>query len=190
MTDFIKAHIYRLRYKDKDYYGSSISDPIHRYSQHKSAYKHRDKRRATCTSILLFEVAEKDAGIVEHEVIEWVECTDYTELIIRERYYTESYPCINKQVPGRSCKEWRETNREHVLEQREQYRIANRSITRERNRERYANNRETMIERYKIYRAALPQITCECGGNFKKDGLGNHIKTQMHLKHINETKSN
>jgi predicted GIY-YIG superfamily endonuclease len=190
MTDFSRAHIYRLRYKDKDYYGSSISDPIHRYSQHKSNYKHRDKQRDTCTSVFVFESAEQDGGIVEHEVIEWVECTCKKDLVVRERYYRELYPCVNKQVPGRSRDEWNETNREQVLARKEQYRIANRSIIRERDKEHYANNSTSIIERNQKYRTTLPHVVCECGGQFRKDGLSNHIKTQMHLKHLNETKSN
>jgi hypothetical protein len=181
MSDYY-GHTYKLTYKDKSYYGSSTNRPNQRYSQHKSSYKYRDQLKTHCTSEILFEEAEMNEGIVEHEVLDW--CTTKEELIVRERYYRENYLCVNKQVPGRSNSEWHEINRDIVLDQRKAYRETNRSTLRLMDRERYAENKDAMIQRVKAFRAASPIVTCSCGGEYKKCYESAHLKTKIHQSYL------
>ena len=50
-----------------------------------------------------------------------IELIEETEDESRERYWIENTDCINKQIPGRTQKEWREDNKEKVIQNKKKY---------------------------------------------------------------------
>ena len=48
-------------------------------------------------------------------------CDNINELNAREAYYIRTLQCINKYIPLRSQKEWKQDNREKIAEQTKKY---------------------------------------------------------------------
>jgi hypothetical protein len=103
------------------------------------------------------------------ELIENFPCNNREELHAREGFHIQHNDCINKVVPGRSRKEYREQNKEILSQVNKQYRKHNESIIKERerayrekNKERIALNKKEYyknnIEKKKEYDAQYQQI--------------------------------
>jgi len=84
------------------------------------------------------------------------------ELLARERFYIENNNCVNKVIPCRSKKEYRDDNKEHLKEQEKIYRVANKDKIKEKAKNYYIdnqdkikiyrdNNKEHLKEQYKVY---------------------------------------
>lgn len=59
-------------------------------------------------------------------LVENYPCCNKEELHMRERYWIETLsPQLNKTIPTRTMREYRESNRDAILEQRRQYREVN-----------------------------------------------------------------
>jgi len=101
--------------------------------------------------------------------LECCPCDNKEELTKKEGEYIRSTDCINKQIAGRTQKEYREDNKEKVKEQRKEY---------------YENNKDKIME-WKTQR-----ITCECGRTFRIDGKAEHEQTKIHKKLIEEKNIN
>jgi len=103
MPDYSKGKIYKLTTPHDPelvYYGSTVL-PLHkRKSHHKEDYI---KKNAKITSKQLFDLSVDDVIIT---LVENVNCNSKEELYQRERFYIENNNCINKQMPGRTKKEW------------------------------------------------------------------------------------
>ena len=137
-VDYSKSKIYKLTTPHDPelvYYGSTVNPLFKRKNQHKS--------KRICKSSILFELGEND---VEITLVENVNCNSKEELIQRERFYIENNNCVNKKIPGRTNKEYKddnkevikqqlkeyyETNREHILEQQKKYNEQNRDKKKE-----------------------------------------------------------
>ena len=116
MPDYSKAKIYCIRSSQTEevYYGSTCWPLKKRFQGHKY-----DSNIKTVSSkqILQYE----DAYI---ELVEDFPCNNKAELSIRERYYIENNPCVNKVIPGRTRKETYEAYNEANKDQMKAYREA------------------------------------------------------------------
>ena len=90
------------------YYGSTIQKLSIRLSGHRRSYKDYliGKSRFT-TSFKIIENGDYTISLVET-----IEYNDKIELTARERFYIENYDCVNKVIPNRNLKEYREANKE------------------------------------------------------------------------------
>ena len=114
MPDYSKGKIYKIyndSIPDKVYYGSTINTLVKRLGQHKDKFH-------LCTSKQLFP----NAKIV---LVEKFPCNDKDELTKRERYYIENNECVNKNIPGRTIKEWKKVNKENIKQIDKKYRENN-----------------------------------------------------------------
>ena len=133
MPDYSQAKIYCIKSSQTSevYYGSTCSPLRQRFRDHKCHCKY-----TTSEQILQYE----DAYI---ELVEEFPCNSRAELCIRERYYVENNPCVNKNIPGRSKEEYCETNKEMLIkynrEYMRQYREANNEKIKEYMRQYRAN---------------------------------------------------
>jgi hypothetical protein len=160
-----RGKIYKLVNDENDniYYGSTINALRKRLSCHKSKYKgFLEGKNNYRTS---YEVVKhRNPKII---LVEKYSCNDKDELCMRERYYIDNFPCVNKYIPCRTKKEYRENNKEKKIEYNKIYRENNKEkererykIYRENNKEKergrhkiyYENNKEKERERHKIYR--------------------------------------
>ena len=139
----------------KVYIGSTIQILSIRFGEHKR-YKHY----VTSQEILKFE----DAKI---ELVENYSCNSKKELELREAYYIHNENCVNKYIPCRSKKEYREDNKEQIAEHMKQYR---------------QEHRERIAEQVK------QKFECPCGGRYRRGDKARHMNTQKHQKFLDNTK--
>ena len=153
--NFQDGKIYSIRshQTEKIYIGSTTQSLSQRFSNHK---------RLTCSSREIMQFA--DAYI---ELIEMFPCANKIQLHRREGELIRTMDCVNKMTPGRTRaetnKQYREDNREKLLEPQKQY--------------------------SKQYRQTHKNIRiCSCGGKYN-DGdthkMDRHYNTKHHIEFVN-----
>jgi len=149
VKDYQKTKIYKVynNENDKFYIGHTVTTLSKRIG------KHREKHSNCMTKNLGVEL--KDIQIV---LIEKYPCKDVDEAKLRERYYIEKYQkeglnIVNKNIPGRSVKEynkqpkmkeyqkkWREENKEYLKQIKKEWSEKNKERVSKKNKEWYLNN--------------------------------------------------
>ena len=198
--DYKNGKIYKLINDELGltYYGSTATTLTKRLSGHKTKSNH-------CKSKLLFT-----GGAVEIFLVEEFPCENKDQLNKRERFYIESNECVNKNIPGRTQKEYikeyyeankeaflekqkeyREANKDKISEQKKEYREANKEKIAEKDKEYREANKEAIAEKMKEYREAnketnaekkAEKITCECGATISRSSKSGHLKSSKHIK--------
>ena len=107
-------------------------------------------------------------------LLEKCPCNDRMELLKRERHYIETNECVNKLIPSRTKKEYREDNKSELklkyLENREKHL--------ERYQEYYKENKEILCEKRNS------KYKCECGSEIRLTEKARHFKTKKHQTFI------
>ena len=193
--------IYRLinnEMPDLVYYGSTCTELRKRLWGHKCHAK-----KSNNSSKILFEF-----GKVEIILVEKYPCSDKSELLARERFYIENNICINKEIPGRTAKEYyndnkekykeyykeyRDDNKEKMNEYYKEYRDDNKEKIKKYKKEYYEDNKEKLlkqrkeyyhINREKIKEKMNEKVECECGGIFTKQNKSKHFRTKKHIDYF------
>jgi len=151
------------------YYGSTCSELCKRLSKHVYAFNH-SKGESTASKVL----CNADHKII---LVEYFPCNTREELTARESHYIRNNECVNKNIPGRTIKEWYNDNREEVL--RKQKIISS---------NRYENNKESIKEWHKNYyeenkEKYYEKIICGCGGKYNYTSKIKHSKTRKHINY-------
>jgi len=158
MNKYEKGKIYKIvndDMPDKVYYGSTIRKLNHRFCGHNKSYNY-------CMSKILFEKGEPRIELVED-----YPCSNKRELEKRERFYIENNECVNKHIPTRSRKEYREKP-ENKKRQKEYWAVPENK------------NRQKEYERKRL----SFKITCECGSIISKKHIARHKKSIKHKNFI------
>jgi len=126
------------------YIGSSTQYYLStRMNQHKGLYKINKKQ---CNVKLLFDkYGVENCNII---LIESVEANNKMELHQREAHYIKTLKCVNKLIPLRTDKEYRENNKEKDKE----YRKKNKLQKQEYDTKYYEDNKNIILEKCKEYR--------------------------------------
>ena len=168
MVNYQLGKIYKIiDNTNGDIYIGSTCEPnlARRLATHMGDYKkYLEGKRGNITSFQIF--ANNNYNII---LIELYPCNSKDELHARERYYIESLKCVNKQFPGRTQKEYRETHKEALTEYYTQYRN---------------ENKEAILEKRKI------KFLCICSGRYSKSHKTRHEKTNLHQNYINNLCTN
>ena len=99
-------------------------------------------------------------------LIEKYPCEDKEDLHKRERFYIESINCVNKNIPTRIPKEYRNDNKEKIKLQKAKYRKDNREII---------NIKQNQI------------CLCDvCNCNYTLHHKSRHERTQKHIDNLNK----
>ena len=162
MPDYSNGKIYRIICNNTGnmYIGSTCCTLSQRLAQHKSEYNMflNGKRKHCSTS---FDIIK--GGNYQIILIEYAPCNNKEELLRKERYFIENMNCVNKVVPLRTDKEYKEDNKDkikeynernkdHIAEVKKQYYINNIEKRRLSMKE-YAEKHKDEISRYnKTYR--------------------------------------
>jgi len=207
--DYKNGKIYKLvsNYTDNIYIGSTCSLLSKRLNGHRADYN--KNHQITSKEICKYD----DVKII---LIEDYPCKSKNQLIARERYYIDLHKdiCINKQIPSRTLKEWRETNKEHLAQIGKEYREANKDKIKEMKKtyydankdkisedykikyesnktyyleksKEYAKNHKEQIAEYKKHRQTL-KYDCECGSKVVKDKKSMHFKSKKHIAFLEQ----
>lgn len=137
------------------YVGSTVNVLSKRLSEHKSMYKRY--KNGSHHYVTSFDIVQyDDAKII---LVESYPCNNKDELRARERYHIETLDCVNRCIPGRSAKEYRDEHRSDMIE----YRI------------KHKEHLDTMMRK---------KSDCPCGGKFTYRSKQQHYKTRKHQKYL------
>lgn len=146
-----------------------------------AGHRTASKKKNNSTSEQLFEGGNPVIVLVEN-----FPCNSKEELHKRERFYIENNSCVNKIIPGRTNKEWREANAEKIKKHKKEYNQENKEKILEYTR-RYRIDHAEQLKQYKIDNASkinkrnAKKITCECGAIVSYSSLTKHKKNKKHF---------
>jgi hypothetical protein len=119
MPDYQQGKIYCIRSHQTDdiYIGSTTKKYLsQRLTHHKTQYRIYLKEGGRYISS--FKILEHDNSYIE--LIENYPCNSKAELNREEGKYQREMDCINKNIAGRTKKEWREDNKQELKEKAKQ----------------------------------------------------------------------
>ena len=174
--DYKNGKIYVLRsHQTEDIYiGSTTTKLSKRFHKHKKDFKvwKNGKRRY----ISSFELIKYDDVYIQ--LLELCPCDSKMELERREGQLIRSVNCVNKNVAGRTQKEWRDDNKDTKKEYNKEYYQENKEILKEKHkesREEYKKENKDKINQ---------KFNCECGGKYTHNHKSRHLKSKKHLSKI------
>lgn len=156
VNKYSNASIYTIRnYKDDSliYVGSTIS-PIH-----KRLCTHKNNCKNGRPGSLYSHIIDNDWSDWYLELYERFPCNDRAELCRREGEITRDIGTINKNVAGRTPKEYYHDNRDKRLESCKIWQANNRDKHLEKMKRWYDDNRDKHLENCKNYRARKRSAT-------------------------------
>jgi hypothetical protein len=189
--DYKNGKIYRIVCNETglQYIGSTTQKLTQRLTSHKVKYKgYLNEKYHYVTSFKILENNNFDIILIEN-----CSCDNKEELHKRERYFIETMNCVNKNIPTRTDKEYRnynkevmkeyyENNKDKIKEIKKEYYENNKNIIKELSKEYYENNKNKIKERNSI------KYNCECGIIICKSSKVNHLKSKKHLDYLEKNK--
>jgi hypothetical protein len=167
--------IYTIRYKNDDtliYVGSTVQPLYKRFAKHKT-----DSKKPVKENRLLYQkFKETDINDWYVELYEDYSCERKEQLTQREGQVIREIGTLNKQIAGRTDKEYREDNKE----KQKDYREHNREKILVQKKEYREDNKE------KIQTRASEHIFCECGCSVRRDKISKHKRTLKHERIMKE----
>ena len=142
--NYENGKIYKLVGGGFTYYGSTCSTLRQRLCGHKKSFK----QNKNISSKLLFETGDE----VKIFLVEKFPCVDKMELNARERWYIENNECVNRIIPTRTKKEYREANKDDILKYTKEYREANKEVVKAQRKAYKEANKEAIKAYQEAYR--------------------------------------
>ena len=156
------------------YIGSTCNSLNIRLSKHKSNY--RNYLHCKCSFVTSFKLFEKYGfKLVKIILLTHIEFENKQDLFKLECQYIKSNTnCINKNIPNRTDKEYREDNKDKI----NQYIIDNKDLLKEYKKNYYDINNEAIKEKNNT------KNICLCGGKFTNSHKSKHVKTSKHQTYL------
>lgn len=199
MTNYNNGKIYKIEpitdHDEEDIYiGSTTKQYLsQRMTRHRSDFKRwqEGNNKSYTTACKLF----KKYGIDNCQIvlIENFFCDSKDELTSREAYFIKTFRCVNKVIPMRSLKEYREDNKERMQKQKQEYLKTNQTKIKEAKKEYRMNNDEKIkqydaeyrrINEVKIKMYKNEKFNCECGGRYIRCAKACHLRSLKHQSYI------
>ena len=175
------GYIYKLADKAGEFeeiYVGSTSNLRQRKCQHKEGCNNPNSR---CHMFYVYQFIRDNGTFGNWDLyeLEEVRYNDKKELLKKEREWIEHLkPKLNKQVPTRTGKEWREANKETINAKYKQH---------------YEEHKDTIRAKQKQYREANKETInakqnekheCACGGRFTHVHRARHFKSKKHQDYL------
>ena len=135
MVNYANGKIYKIKPvngEDGDIYiGSTTKEFLsQRMVAHRKYYKEwKNNKRTKIYSYDLFDkYGVENCTII---LLEYVNALSKDELYSREAYYIRLLKCVNKYIPGRTDKQYREDNKDKIKEKSKVYREINKDKLKE-----------------------------------------------------------
>lgn len=194
MSRYATGKVYRIESQQTEqvYVGSTVLTIAQRLAVHRSMHRAHSAGKAPYYSA--FELLKYDDACVV--LIEDCACETKQELHACERKWIETTPnCVNRQIPGRTDKEYRAANRATAAAYARQYQAANKDKLAEQHHQYYLANKDTHAAKGKQWREtnrnaikaqATQIIICECGAETTYGHASRHRQTKKHMRIIGE----
>jgi len=191
------GYVYRIHcnIKNEDYYGSTETTMEERIENHIKSANTEEGRKCTSKQII-----DRDDWC--WEIMEEVDFIVKRDLLVRERFYFDNYPCINLKKPYNTPEEIKEmddkkkkkyrSNPDNVKREREHASIKNECPC----GGNYVNSQRSQhfkTELHKYYvENGVPRptkgqtIQCECGGKYQRKNKNQHDQGQRHKRYIDD----
>jgi len=182
MPDYSKSKIYKLVSSNSEdiYIGSTIQSLSMRKASHKQAYNlHSQSKGRFISSIKIYECG----GDIDIFLIEEYPCENKEQLHARERFHIENNKCVNKIIPTRTIKEYREDFKEHLKEKGKEWANNNKDKRKEIDKRYRDKNIEKRAQYYIINKEKINERNKEWKLN-NKDKVREHDKKQKLKKSI------
>jgi len=188
MPNYQNGKIYSLRSHQTDdiYIGSTTQSLAVRKAGHRDNYKkHLNGKYPFTTS---FNIIKFDDCYIE--LMENYQCNSRNELERREGQLIREMDCVNKNIAGRTPKEYRDDNKEVIAERTKKWREANKEVIAENEKKYREANKEVIAENKKKWQAANEEKLkekkfCECGGKYTHVNKAQHSKSKKHQAYMN-----
>ena len=197
VINYEKTKIYKIysHLGDKIYVGSTTKDFLsQRMATHRRCYKcwkSGKKGFNFVRAYVLFDEYGIDNCIIE--LLEAKPCINIHEAGKLEGIYIREMVCTNKQIAGRTPKEYREENKEKKSVISKEYYIKNKETIIDRSNRYYEDNKEKIKETRKQYCEdnkekikefrGEPKI-CDCGLFYTHAHKARHLKTLKHKQYL------
>ena len=137
MPNYQNGKIYKLWTPEGDctYIGSTTQPLAVRLGGHKR------ESNATCSKYLFSKYTD-----IRIELMEDYPCNNKEQLNRREGEIIRATDCINKQIAGRTYKEYYETNKVKIAEQQKKYKEDNKTKIAEYQKNHYEKNKTKILE--------------------------------------------
>jgi hypothetical protein len=163
--DYSKTIIYRIVCKDVNVTECYVGQTTN-FTKRKQCHKHSCNTNNTC---YVYQFIRNNLGFENWDMVEVEKynAVDSNDASKRERYWIEFYKAsLNKNIPSRTHKEYREenkeilaerskeyyeNNKEIVAEKSKKYRNKNKEILAEKDKQKYEKNKEIIAEKHKEY---------------------------------------
>lgn len=157
MVNYDNGKIYKIvcNKTGLQYFGSTTKKRIcQRITAHKDNIKSwkEGKRKSKCTSFVIFENDD-----YYYELVENYPCESRDQLTAREAFWIRNNECVNKVIPHRTSKEYRQDNKERLAEKAKEY---------------YEKHKETIDEWCKEWREENKERKSEYDKQRYKDNSG------------------
>ena len=136
---------------NKCYIGSTCEELCRRMSHHRAKFKrflNGSEETHTRSYDIFNEYGVENCKI---ELIEYYKCDTLQELRKREGEIIKNTECINKNVAGRTRKEYYEDNKDNIKEMINEYLEKNKEKITQKRKEYYETNRDKICEHKKEY---------------------------------------
>ena len=205
MVNYQDGKIYKLvcNVTNLVYIGSTCEPQLaRRLAGHVGNYKKwRNGKYNFVTSFKVLEGDNYDIILIKN-----VKCNNKEELHAEERKVIESTNCVNKVIPTRTNKQYKQDNQDKISEQMKQYRNNNKEKLRDHMKKYYEDNQDKIKQYYKewyeanqdkileqqkqyyeLNKAKLSEKTdCQCGGRYDQTHKSRHIKSSKHQNFLNK----
>ena len=153
INKFNKSLLYTIRSPatEQYYIGSTTQKLCKRFSDHNINYKAYLK--GSFPFITSFKIIELGDAYIE--LLEEISCENRNQLVKREGELIREHKanCVNRNIAGRTHKEYYFDNSDKILEKMKQYYIDNNDKISEQRKEYYAENNDKILEQKKEYYA-------------------------------------
>ena len=189
MPDYSKGCIYMIKKQndfnnDNVYIGSSCNF-TRRKNKHKSICNNENDKKNYNSKF--YQHIRGNGGWNSWCMTKIIDypCNSKSELNTMERSYIDDYKSkLNCIIPMRTLKEWRDDNKEKLVQYVKQYRNDNKDKIVEKQKQYHNDNKDKILENKKKYYdnnkdKILEKVICDnCGCKISKNNLASHKRTQ------------
>ena len=184
MPNYQNGKIYKIECltTNKIYIGSTTQPLSKRLTNHVSEYKRYLNGKVPY--ITAFDILKGNNYRIY--LIEKYSCDTKEELLSKEGQYIRSLECVNKVIPCRTRKQYKEDNKEKMQEYHKHYYESNKKKINKYYKHYYESNKDK-TEQYreankdKIQAKKAEKINCECGSSVCRDNLSRHKRTKKRI---------